>query len=416
MLLLESQKRVGGRIHTLRANGEIIELGAEFIHGLPPELVALVREAGLELMERSGATMHSHDGALIVDDDTDDQKGPFDLLEQLKEFRGGDLSFAEFLDVNQVPLDERSAVIGFVEGFNAADQHVISARALGLQQKAEQETEGDRSFHVLGGYDQLPDYLARQLEELGGQVRLDTRVDRIEWQPNRVVLQTNQGTFTASKVVITLPLGVLQSGRVEFHPKLPQAVSDVLARRGPVRSGKAVRFTLIFREPFWQTLSPQPEMGELSFLINGEAVPPVWWTSLPEKSNALTGWIGGPRAERFAGWSAEALAELGCDTLAGTFHLESTRIRSMLIGCYTHDWSADPHAQGAYSYIAKGGLEAPGVLSQPVADTLYFAGEHTATDGHWGTVHAALASGLRAAGQISASMSDRANTNPATAR
>jgi monoamine oxidase len=39
-------------------------------------------------------------------------------------------------------------------------------------------------------------------------------------------------------------------------------------------------------------------------------------------------------------------------------------------------------------------------MSEPVADTLYFAGEHTDTTGHWGTVHAALRSGLRAAQQI----------------
>ena len=39
-------------------------------------------------------------------------------------------------------------------------------------------------------------------------------------------------------------------------------------------------------------------------------------------------------------------------------------------------------------------------MSEPVANTLFFAGEHTDTTGHWGTVHAAMRSGLRAATQI----------------
>jgi len=39
-------------------------------------------------------------------------------------------------------------------------------------------------------------------------------------------------------------------------------------------------------------------------------------------------------------------------------------------------------------------------LVRPVEDTLFFAGEHTDTTGHWGTVHAAMRSGIRAAGQI----------------
>jgi monoamine oxidase len=39
-------------------------------------------------------------------------------------------------------------------------------------------------------------------------------------------------------------------------------------------------------------------------------------------------------------------------------------------------------------------------MSQPEEGTLYFAGEHTDVTGHWGTVHAALRSGMRAAEQV----------------
>ena len=39
VLVLESSGRTGGRIHTVREAGHAIELGAEFIHGRPPELV-----------------------------------------------------------------------------------------------------------------------------------------------------------------------------------------------------------------------------------------------------------------------------------------------------------------------------------------------------------------------------------------
>jgi monoamine oxidase len=44
-----------------------------------------------------------------------------------------------------------------------------------------------------------------------------------------------------------------------------------------------------------------------------------------------------------------------------------------------------------------GGLGAARVLAQPVADTLFFAGEHTDTEGQAGTVHGALETGERAA-------------------
>ncbi|HEY9136908.1 MAG TPA: FAD-dependent oxidoreductase, partial [Terriglobus sp.] len=45
--LLEAQGRVGGRIHTVQQNGASIELGAEFVHGRPPELLALLDDLNL---------------------------------------------------------------------------------------------------------------------------------------------------------------------------------------------------------------------------------------------------------------------------------------------------------------------------------------------------------------------------------
>ena len=48
VLVVEAQDRIGGRIWTRHVGDEAIELGAEFIHGRPPELWALIDEAGLE--------------------------------------------------------------------------------------------------------------------------------------------------------------------------------------------------------------------------------------------------------------------------------------------------------------------------------------------------------------------------------
>ena len=65
IILLEASSRVGGRIHTIRDGDEIIELGAEFIHGKPPELWDLIEEAGLETYELDGA-MLSYESAAEV--------------------------------------------------------------------------------------------------------------------------------------------------------------------------------------------------------------------------------------------------------------------------------------------------------------------------------------------------------------
>ena len=56
--LIEARDRVGGRIYTVPpVAGELpVELGAEFIHGLPLELIHLIDEAGLTRFELEGET------------------------------------------------------------------------------------------------------------------------------------------------------------------------------------------------------------------------------------------------------------------------------------------------------------------------------------------------------------------------
>jgi monoamine oxidase len=183
---------------------------------------------------------------------------------------------------------------------------------------------------------------------------------------------------------------------VVFSPK-PEML---LEAAGQLRMGQVRRFTLLFRERFWEQLPPQPALKELSFLFAFSEMPPVWWTPHPEASRSITGWVGGPRSAMLAGMDAEALGHKACTALAGIFGLEVSRVRELLQGCYTHDWQADRFAMGAYSYVATGGLNASRQMTVPVAETLFFAGEHTDVTGHWGTVHAAMRSGLRAAAQV----------------
>ena len=56
VIVLEARDRIGGRIFTRHVPGRPlpIELGAEFIHGRPPESFALVDQAGLLVYEVNG--------------------------------------------------------------------------------------------------------------------------------------------------------------------------------------------------------------------------------------------------------------------------------------------------------------------------------------------------------------------------
>ena len=163
---------------------------------------------------------------------------------------------------------------------------------------------------------------------------------------------------------------------------------------GPVR-----RFTLLFRERWWAE-HEDVQLPAMSFLFAHDAMPPVWWTAHPWETRTITGWIGGPRSAAFAQCTREQIGDLACAELAKIFSLPLAYLRGQLIGCATHDWQTDPLSCGAYSYVPVGALDAVLKMATPVRDTLYFAGEHTDVTGHWGTVHAAMRSGLRAAKQV----------------
>ena len=69
-------------------------------------------------------------------------------------------------------------------------------------------------------------------------------------------------------------------------------------------------------------------------------------------------------------------------------------------GTWTHDWSGDPYARGAYAYACVGGVGAPAELARPFRNRLFFAGEAFAAVDTRGTVTGALESGRSAARAI----------------
>ncbi len=409
VMVAEARDRVGGRIYTQRmADGVLVEHGAEFIHGRVPELWSVLEEAGLETVERSGAMLQEkiRGGGLMEDDARGDDF--FAALDELTHLPGEDISFAEWLKQADLPDRQREALTGYVEGFNAADARRISTRSLGIQQIAEKATEGDRGWHLPAGYARLPEFLADRVRTASGKILLGRPVYAIRWREGEVVVSGKQGDLRAPRCVITLPLGVLHAANssepasVRIEPE-PRPLFE--ARR--LAMGHVVRFTMVFRERWWAQLPAHPGLSREAlqtarFFFTAERMPPVWWTRHPEPepSPTLVGWIGGPRCEDLRGRSAAALGNMACHDLAEVFGIAEGGIRDTLVSTETYDWSTDPYSLGSYSYVPACALDASAAIGEPVAGTLFFAGEHTDTTGHWGTVQAALRSGLRVARQV----------------
>ena len=65
--LLEAGSRIGGRIFTVQdpLSPIPIELGAEFVHGRPPETWDLIRKNGLTAFEHSSPALHMDRGRIL---------------------------------------------------------------------------------------------------------------------------------------------------------------------------------------------------------------------------------------------------------------------------------------------------------------------------------------------------------------
>jgi monoamine oxidase len=384
ILCLEARDRTGGRIHTIHAphTPVPIELGAEFIHGCPRESFDIVRVAGLRTIETGGRMLHVIGGKVI-------NRGEGGrLLDDLKTSASPDRdeTFASFLDRSLYDRDEKQAATGFVEGFNAARKEEVSVASLAKDMKAGDAIDGDRAFRIQEGYGAL----VHALESARSEVRLNAAVESIQWKAGACTVRLHSGeAFTAGRVLVTVPLGVLQSGDLRFDPE-PREILD--AARA-LRFGVAVRITLRFQRAFWEDL---PAFRDAGFILSAELVFPTWWTTLPVRAPVLTGWSAGPKADPLLHLTQAEIAERALGSLRNILGIEPPPVE----GWWMHDWHADPFARGAYSYVPAGALPAREALARPVADTLFFAGEAIDLIGYGGTVHGAIASGRRAARQI----------------
>jgi monoamine oxidase len=398
VIVLEARSRVGGRVFSCASeNAQVIELGAEFIHGRAPELWSLITESGVEVTERNKSQFREHHGRVVEDDNTHDTT-PFEALDELENFEGEDIPFAKWLAASDIRDDDAQALLNYVEGFNAADANRIGVVALGAQQRAEDVIEGDRSWHVQSGYTSLAEYLATEIKQLGGEIRLNSEALGMRWRAGAVDIDTEHQIIRAAKCVITLPLGVLQAG-FNIVPE-PPAISA--ARR--LAMGHAVRFTMLFRHRWWEGLTTTPggDVKPMSFLFTPQRDVKVWWTAHPELEAlpTMTGWVGGPAAKELSNQTAQQLGHSACILLASAFGVTPEHIQAQLVTTVAHNWSEDRFSQGAYSYVPAGAIDAPAIMATPQSGTLFFAGEHTDVTGHWGTVHAAIRTGLRAAAQV----------------
>jgi monoamine oxidase len=373
-LIVEARERVGGRVSTDRTHGPV-ELGAEFIHGDRAATWALVRAAGLRAAPWEGPRLFGRAGRILPEDDPTVARAR-ELYNAVSSRAGADESVASAL-ARLAPPDDPGLpyALQWLANIEGADTSRLSAAA--LSREHELSSNGDDNFHILDGYDRAVAHLAAGLD-----IRLGSPVERVRWAPGAVTLELAGGAqLAARRALITVPLGVLQANRPAFSPALPPAKRAAIAA---IPMGHVTKLVLWFDRELWPVCSAISTDGRVA----------TWWPVESAATPTLMGYTGGLKALALAALGEAGAIEAGVAELSA---LLGADVRPALLGGRLADWSRDEWTLGAYSYSPVGIGDARATLAEPVADTLYFAGEATVTWGHLATVHGALESGARAA-------------------
>ncbi len=398
--ILEARDRIGGRIFTtIDPSTKIpVELGAEFVHGKPPEIWDIIRDYKLKTIERDGDQWCFRHGQLCPCDFFAERDDVFKYMND----KSPDQTFTQYLKTCCPDASDEAKrwVLSYVQGFHAADPGKVSVHSLVKSNEAEEKIEGDRAFHIAGGYAALMNVLEREIQRHGVTLCLNTPLKQVSWAERQVRLAAGGRTLFADKAVITLPLSVLQSGDVQFERALPRQKREALDN---LEMGHVIRVTLVFRERFWKDLRPpgsEKTLANLSFLFSQDQWFPTWWTQILEESPVITGWAPFPSADLLSGKPEKFVVDKCLDSLAKILDTKTAQVVSLLRAAYTHDWQSDPWSRGAYSYVKAGGQSAERDLGQPLDGRLFFAGEATDFEGNNGTVNGAIASGKRVAREV----------------
>jgi monoamine oxidase len=400
VLVLEARDRVGGRVVTDRRYGLATDLGASWIHGIDDSPVAAAAAAfGMPMVEFTVGG-YQPDGRPIAYYGPDAERLSDAAAQRFADdVRTVDESLRAVI-ATSAPDDSYRDVTEAAIGLQNWDE----ARAQRVREYLEHRSEEqygawieDLAAHGLDddsidgdevvfpdGYDRLASHLAAGLN-----VRLTHVVERIDWSTGGATVTTDFGTVTADRIVVTVPVGVLQSDDFTIDPPLPQPVEGALSR---LRMNAFEKIFLRFPTKFWD---------DDVYVIRQQGPEGRWWhswydlTALHGTPTLLT-FAAGPAAEETRDWPEEEIVE---SVLSQLRRLYGDRVPKP---AHVHitDWQDDPFAHGSYAYMTVGSTtDDHDVLATPVGGVLHLAGEATWTEDP-ATVTAAMCSGHRAAQNI----------------
>ncbi len=394
VVILEARQRVGGRIFTSHKWPDMpLDFGASWIHGVEGNPLAAIADSikaqRLVTQYDLAATYNTSGRLLSAAEEARMARLRTQVYSALKkaQTQHADTSIRQAVAplLAQFPEPSEAArFINFILSSEIEQEYAGSAAKLSSYwYDSAKEFAGDDALFPQG-YQVITDALAKGLT-----IELGQTVKAIQWAQSPVQIITQKGKFVADQVVVTLPLGVLQAGKVRFTPALPQNKRNAIQQLG---MGVLNKCYLRFSTAFWPD-----EVDWLEYVPTEHG---AWteWVSFQRvaKQPILLGFNAGDRGRAMEAWSDEQIVADAMQTLRTIY---GTIIPDPMDYQITR-WASDPFTLGSYSYNPVGATPATRkILAAPLANKVFFSGEATHVN-YFGTAHGAYLAGLSAAQQV----------------
>uniref|UniRef100_A0A2K5EHD6 Lysine demethylase 1B n=1 Tax=Aotus nancymaae TaxID=37293 RepID=A0A2K5EHD6_AOTNA len=252
---------------------------------------------------------------------------------------------------------------------------------------------GDHTL-LTPGYSAIIEKLAEGLD-----IRLKSPVQSIDYSGDDAQVTITDGTgYSAQKVLVTVPLALLQKGAIQFNPPLPEKKMKAINSLG---AGIIEKIALQFPYRFWDSKVQGADFfGHVPPSASKRGLFAVFYDMDPQKKHSvLMSVIAGEAVASVRTLDDKQVLQQCVATLRELFKEQEVPDPTKY---FVTRWSTDPWIQMAYSFVKTGGSgEAYDIIAEEIQGTIFFAGE--ATNRHFPqTVTGAYLSGVREASKIAA--------------
>ncbi len=218
---------------------------------------------------------------------------------------------------------------------------------------------------------------------IADRINYNTQVTNIDFSGSEInVTDQNSNSYLADKIILTVPLTVLQNDVISFIPGLPTTKTNALSN---VDMPSGIKVFIEFSEKFYPDIVFDGGLLEQNDQI-GEKV--FYNAAFRKDSNrhifALFS-VGEPAKVYTDQGSDEAIFTFLMEELDRIFDGKATKFYQNHV---IQNWLAEPFIGGSYSHYGNNRSSTIATLQEPIDDKIYFAGEAYHDD--WqATVHGA---------------------------